>query len=404
MNQPKPASSHQIHRRSAYTLIIMLGLVSLLGDVVYEGARSITGPYLELLGAGSVAVGLIAGSGELLGYALRLVTGYLSDRTEQYWLFTFAGYGFLISVPLLALAGHWELAAVLIILERTGKAIRTPARDVILSNATHRVGRGWGFGIHEALDQIGAVIGPLIFTVVFILQGNYRQGFTILWIPTVLMLIILAITRIRIPSPQKLESKGDSLTDPTGQKLSRRFWLYSIFIALTVAGFAHFQLIAFHFAAHSLVPTIQIPVFYAVAMATDAVTALLVGRLYDRYGLIAILLIPFLSIPIPLLVFSTSYYKALGGMVIWGIVLGIHETIMRAVIADLSPVMHRGKAYGIFNTCYGGAWLAGSAAIGFMYQYSTSWIMIFSITMEIIAMAFFVIYRHILLPANGNNS
>lgn len=399
MNPPESAASFRNPRRPAYTLIVMLGLVSLFGDVIYEGSRSITGPYLEWLGAGSVAVGLIAGSGELIGYALRLLTGYLSDRTERYWLFTFLGYGFLITVPLLAIAGHWEVAAVLIILERTGKAIRTPARDVILSNATQTVGRGWGFGIHEALDQIGAIVGPLIFTAVFYLHGNYRQGFTILWIPTFLMLLILSITRLRIPNPGIFEESGNIRTE-TGKVLSKRFWMYSIFISLTVAGFAHFQLIAFHFSARSVVPTEQIPLFYAAAMGTDAITALMAGRLYDRFGLIAILSIPFLSLPVSFLVFSTSYYGALFGMILWGIVLGIHETIMRAAIADLSPVTHRGKAYGIFNTCYGLAWLAGSALIGWIYRSSTTRIMIFSAVLELAAIIFFIIFRRFLLHSD----
>ena len=188
--------------------IILLGIVSLFGDVTYEGARSVAGPYLATLGASASVVGLVAGIGEFVGYALRLASGHLADRTKAYWLLTFVGYGLLVSVPLLAFAGYWQLAALLIILERMGKAIRSPARDTMLSYATKEVGRGWGFAVHEALDQIGAIIGPVVFSLVFLFHGGYREGFTLLWIPALLTLVVLAIARIKVPSPEKLEASG----------------------------------------------------------------------------------------------------------------------------------------------------------------------------------------------------
>jgi MFS family permease len=171
-------------RSVALTFVVLLGVVSLLADVTYEGARSAVGPYLEILGASAAAVGVVAGLGELVGYAIRVAAGYLSDRTGRYWAITIAGYGVnLLAVPLLALAGRWEVAAALIVFERLGKAIRTPARDAMLSHATHSMGRGWGFGLHEALDQIGAVLGPLIVAAVLYFTGDYRAGFAILLVP-----------------------------------------------------------------------------------------------------------------------------------------------------------------------------------------------------------------------------
>ena len=189
--------------------IILRGIVSLFGDVTYEGARSVAGPYLATLGASASVVGLVAGIGEFVGYALRLASGYLVDRTKAYWSLTFIGYGLLLSIPLLAFAGHWQLAAVLIVLERMGKAIRSPARDTMLSYATKEVGRGWGFAVHEALDQIGAVIGPIVFSLVFLFHRGYPEGFTLLWIPALLTLVVLAIARKKVPSPQKLETPGE---------------------------------------------------------------------------------------------------------------------------------------------------------------------------------------------------
>ena len=190
--------------------IILLGIVSLFGDVTYEGARSVAGPYLATLGASANVVGLVAGIGEFVGYALRLACGHLADRTKAYWLLAFVGYGLLVSVPFLAFAGHWQLAALLIILERMGKAIRSPARDTMLSYATKEVGRGWGFAVHEALDQIGAIIGPVVFSLVFLFHGGYREGFTLLWIPALLTLVVLAIARKKVPLPEELEAREET--------------------------------------------------------------------------------------------------------------------------------------------------------------------------------------------------
>ena len=186
MNGLGKGSTHPA-RKTAMRFVILLGVVSLFADMTYEGARSITGPYLGLLGASATAVGFIAGFGELIGYGFRLVSGYLSDHTGRYWAFTLAGYALnLLVAPLLALAGRWEIAATLIIAERVGKALRTPARDAMLSHATKEMGRGWGFGLHEAMDQIGAMLGPLIVAAVLAFQGSYETGFVILLMPALL--------------------------------------------------------------------------------------------------------------------------------------------------------------------------------------------------------------------------
>jgi MFS family permease len=373
--------------------IILLGIVSLFGDVTYEGARSVTGPYLATLGASAGVVGLVAGIGEFTGYALRLASGHLADRTKAYWLLTFIGYGLLLSIPLLAFAGYWQLAAVLIILERMGKAIRSPARDTMLSYATKNVGRGWGFAVHEALDQVGAIIGPIAFFLVFFFHGDYREGFTLLWIPALLTLAVLATARKKFPSPQKLETPGEENIQGDKGKLPRVFWLYTIFTLLSMAGFANFQLISYHLKVQSIVPDAQIPLIYAMAMGVDALAALLVGKTYDRIGLTSLLAIPLLTLPIPFFAFSTSYSSVLIGMALWGVVMGIQETIMRAAIADLTPVERRGFAYGIFNTAYGASWFLGSALMGRLYELSINYLILFAVVMELISIPLFLMVR-----------
>jgi len=364
--------------------IILLGIVSLFGDITYEGARSVAGPYLGALGASASAVSLVGGLGEFLGYGLRLASGYLADRTKSYWSLTFVGYGLLLSIPFLAFAGNWQLAAALIILERMGKAIRSPARDTMLSYAAKRVGRGWGFAIHEALDQVGAIIGPIIFSLVLLAEADYRQGFTLLWIPALLALFVLAIARRKVPSPQKLEVVVPTKRDIQG-KLPRVFWLYTVFTLVSVAGFANFQLISYHLNYHAVIPDAQIPIMYAVAMAVDAVAALVAGKTYDRIGLLSLLAVPLLTLLIPFLAFSHSYDAVLAGMVLWGAITGIQETVMRAAIADLTPAQRRGFAYGIFNTMYGAGWLLGGAVMGPLYQLSVNYLILFVVIAELVS-------------------
>jgi len=373
--------------------IILLGIVSLFGDATYEGARSVTGPYLATLGASASIVGLVAGVGEFIGYALRLASGYLADRTKAYWPLTFIGYGLLLSVPLLAFAGYWQLAALLIILERMGKAIRSPARDTMLSYAAKGVGRGWGFAVHEALDQVGAVIGPVVFSLVFLFHGGYREGFTLLWIPALLTLGVLALAKKKVPSPQELETPEEVSRQNIKGKLPRVFWLYTIFTLFSVAGFANFQLISYHLKVQAIIPDAHIPLIYAIAMGVDALAALLVGKTYDKIGLMSLLTIPLLTLPIPFLAFSYSYSLVLIGVVLWGVVMGIQETIMRAAIADLTPVERRGFAYGIFNTAYGASWFLGALLMGLLYELSMNYLILFAVVMELISIPLFLLVR-----------
>ncbi len=394
-SQQSSLSENVNDKKVAFQFIIILGIVSLFGDITYEGSRSIIGPYLAVLGASAGIVGLVAGLGEFIGYALRLFSGYFADRTEKYWLLTIIGYALILSIPLLAFAGYWQLAAILFIVERIGKGIRTPARDTILSHATKKVGRGLGFGIHEALDQIGAIIGPLIFSTVFLFKGGYREGFTILWIPAILTLAILLVARMKVPSPEKLETydeiTGQNIKDK--DKLPVIFWFYALFIFLSVAGFTNFQIIAYHFKAQSVIPDVHIPVLYAIAMGVDAFVAIIIGKTYDKIGLISLIAIPFLTLPIPLFVFSYNYSLIVIGVILWGTVMGIHETIMRAAIADLTPITRRGFAYGIFNTIYGGAWFLGSTIMGNLYDLSTGYLILFVVFVEVISVTMFFITR-----------
>ncbi|MCG2713324.1 MAG: MFS transporter [Candidatus Omnitrophica bacterium] len=394
-------------KKTAFKLILLFGLVSLFGDMVYEGARSVNGPYLLTLGANAAMVGLVAGLAEFLGYAVRLLSGYFADKKKAYWLFTFIGYGLLVSVPLLSLTGIWQIAVIFIIMERLGKAIRSPAKDTILSQATKQVGTGFGFAIAEVLDQIGAITGPLIFTLLFVFLGkgsrglaDYQQGYALLWIPLALVMLCIFFAYRAVPNPQVLESSV--IKNPESDKLSKVFWIYTVFTFVTTLGFANFALVGYHFKAKQVMTDAQIPLFYAIAMGVDALAAIIIGKTYDIFkakrnnekaGLLTLLAIPVFSLFIPAFVFSSKFSLCLAGAIIWGIVMGAHETVMKSAIADLTPLKKRGTGYGIFNATYGLAIFIGSTVTGLLYEYSIPAVIIISIVVELAAIPVFFIMR-----------
>uniref|UniRef100_A0A7C3RMV7 MFS transporter n=1 Tax=Archaeoglobus fulgidus TaxID=2234 RepID=A0A7C3RMV7_ARCFL len=358
---------------SAMKFIILMGLVSLFGDVTYEGARSIVGPYLATFGLTALMVGLVTGFGEFVGYGLRLISGFVADRTGRYWFITFLGYFLILCIPLLAFAQSWWIAALLIVVERLGKAIRTPARDAMLSFATKKVGRGMGFGIHEFLDQVGAIIGPLI--VFSALAGyGYREAFMVLFLPALFALLTLLGTWKLYPAPQKFEKEKQ-------EGIEKSFWLYSTFVFLSVLGFLSFPLLSYHLA--SRVDLKLIPLLYALAMGVDALFALISGRCYDKIGLKTLIIVPVLT-PAVLLAFHP--YGVFVGVAAWGAVMGAHEAITRAAVADLTGVKKRSTAYGIFNAVFGVAMFAGGAVLGFLYDISMTFLVLFVLAAEIAAL------------------
>jgi len=395
------------NKKAAFHLIVLFGLVSLFGDIVYEGARSVNGPYLKTLGVSAATVGLIAGLGEFVGYAIRLVSGYFADKTNAYWLFTFIGYGLLASVPLLSLTGVWQVAALFMILERLGKALRAPARDTIVSQASKQVGTGFGFAISEVMDQIGALTGPLILAGLFMVLGRtesglvkYQQGYRLFWIPFFLVMICVVFAYLKVPEPERLEAAVKKGPEPA--KISKVFWLYMVFSFITTVGFVNFALIGYHFKAKNVLSDAQIPLFYAIAMAVDGAAAWIIGRYYDRLkdrsdndkaGLGALLTIPLFSVFIPMFAFSLNFTFALISAVMWGIVMGIHETIMKSAIADLTPMKKRGTAYGVFNAAYGLAMFIGGALMGILYDFSIPALIGMSILLEALAVPAFFIMR-----------
>lgn len=382
-----------LHPSAALKFVILLGIVSFFSDMVYEGSRSVTGPLLGVLGASGAIVGFVAGFGELLGNVLRIFSGYFIDRTAKYWLITYIGYACLFAIPFLAFAHSWKIAATLIIVERIGKAIRTPARDAMLSYATQKMGRGFGFGLHQVFDQVGGMCGPLLMAIVLFLHHHYQLGLLILFIPAMITLIFLTLGKTEYPHPENLETTPLTSTHLVSKKLPKAFWIFLCAGCLMAAGYADFPLIAFHFQKTAMMSPVWIPVFYMIAMGISALSALLFGWIYDKKGGISLMITIPLSAFFAPCIFLNGFYTAIIGMLLWGIGIGAQRSLLKAVVSNLTPKEMRGTAFGIFNTGYGIAWFLGSWLLGILYDTSIHELIIFSIAAEFAALPFIYFAR-----------
>jgi len=383
-------------KSAALKFVLMIGVLSFFADFTYEGARSINGPFLAILGASATVVATVAGLGELLGYGLRVFSGRLSESTGKFWPITFLGYIIqMASVPLLALAGTWQVAALLIITERVGKAIRNPPRDVMLSHAAREIGYGWGFGLHEALDQFGALFGPLLVAFVISLRSDYHRAFAVLLVPAVIVLILLGIARWLYPRPEDLEPSPPPDVRTTG--LPRVFWIYMAGAALVAAGFADFSLIAFHFEKTRSVPPDWVPILYAIAMGVSGTGSLLFGRIFDRAGITILIPLTIVTLAFAPLVFLGSFWLALAGATIWGLGMGVHESIIPAAVATMVPPHRRPSAYGVFTAAYGVFWFLGSLIMGLLYGISILAVIAFCMATQVISIPLFVKVRRIMV-------
>ena len=388
-------------RAAALRFVILLGIVSMFSDMTHEGARGITGPFLGMLGASAAVVAVVAGVGEFLGYALRFVFGSMADRTGMYWPITLVGYTVqMLAVPLLALVGQWPIAALLIVAERSGRAMRNPPRDAMLAHATGELGSGWVFGLREALDATGAMIGPLIVAATVYLQHGYRSGFGVLLAPALLTLTVLLSARRQYPHPRDLDVR-ERVPETTG--IPRVFWVYLIGMALIAAAYADFPLIAYHFAKAAVVPPVWIPILYAVAMGAEAVGALALGRLFDRVGLLTVVGTTCLTAFFGPLVFLGNATLAVLGMVLWGLGMAAQESVVKAAITGMVGAERRASAYGLFDASFGLAWLLGSVVLGLLYDRSLEALVAFTMVLQFAAIPVLLRARkdlHSFLPSS----
>ena len=372
-------------RAYALRFIVCLGVVSLFADMTYEGAYSIIGPFLKDLGASATQVGLIAGLGEMIAASLRYFSGKLVDRTRAYWGVAIFGYVLnLVVVPAMAFAGTWQMAALLVVIERTGKSLRGPARDVLLSEATSKVGHGWGFGLHAAMDQTGAVLGPLLMVAAVARTEHFGPAFLRLAIPAAGALIALLAARAVYPNA------GASTPKPSKQQtLPKVFWMYVAASGVLACGFVDFPLLAYHFQKMAIAKPQIIPLLYAGAMGVNGLTAMIFGKLFDRFGIRVLsfgIMVSLLALPLG---FLGGLPGAIAGVACWAIGLGVQDAFLRSGIAQVVSMNKRGTAFGAFNGVYGVAWFLGSAVMGVLYDHSLAGLVVFGVMAQAIAAGMF---------------
>ena len=389
--------------------IILFGIVSLFSDMTHEGASSIRGAYLSLLGASAATIGFISGLGELIGYSMRYVFGKLTDKSKQYWPMTIAGYVLdIIAVPVLALVGEhgWIAACVLLVIQRMGKAIKKPAKDTIMSFAASQEGVGKSFGIQEVLDQIGAFIGPVLLYLVMLFKTEgttfeiYSTCFAVLAIPGAITLILLIVTRCKFPNPEHFEPEPKEYIP---FKMKKEFILYIAGISLFAFGFIDYSIIIMHVSrtyshlapglseTSALVSTGSLPLLYAGAMLVDAVAALFFGMMYDKNGVKALVWSTVISALFAVFVFAfDSVPMLLIGVALWGVGMGAQESILKAAVTSMVPKASRATGYGVFECSFGAFWFLGSWLMGVLYDVSIPAMIAVSVIAQLAAIPLYI--------------
>ena len=389
-------------RLGAWQVVWWFGFVSLAADMVYEGARSMYGPLLAALGASGLVVGLVTGAGEAVALVLRLVFGPVADRTGRYWSLTIVGYGLTaVCVPLLWFAPRLgaaglAFAIVMILLERLGKAVRSPSKSALLAHVAGAVGRGRGFGVHKALDQVGAFAGPLVVAAV-VAGASIWAGMAVLAIPGAIAMVLLTVLCLRVPDPSVYDASAPSasappprqgwLKDAFGADLPPVFFRYAFACALTTGALVTFGIIGYHLTVDGLVPVAAVPLVYAGAMAVEAVAALVVGSLYDRTGARVLFVVPVLVALVPALALGGSFALVLVGVAVWGFAHGVQDSTIKAAVADLVPAQRRATAYGVFAGIQGALAIAGGAGAGWLYDKSLPALVIAVVISQLLALA-----------------
>lgn len=372
---------------SAMLFIVLFGVVSMFSDMTHEGAASIRGAYLSLLGASAATIGFVSGLGELVGYSMRYIFGKFTDKTKKYWPMTIIGYVLdIVAVPALALVGEygWVAACALLIVQRMGKAIKKPAKDTIMSFAASQEGIGKSFGIQEVLDQFGAFLGPVLLYLVMLFKTDgttleiYAFCFAVLAIPGAVTLLLLVLTRRKFPNPEHFEPEPKEYLP---FKMKKEFVLYIAGISLFAFGFVDYSIIIMHVSrtqsalaaglseTGALVSTGSLPLLYAGAMLVDAVAALVFGFVYDKKGVAALVVSTLVSAPFAVLVFlGDSAVSLLCGIALWGVGMGAQESILKAAVTSMVPKTARATGYGIFECSFGVFWFLGSWLMGLLYD------------------------------------
>lgn len=376
----------------AFRFVLLMGLVDLFGDTTYSGGAGMNGIFLASFGASAAVISAVGGSSEFLNYLTRGVSGYFADRIRRRWPLVFVGYCVnLLAVPALALAGHWPIAAALIVVQGIGRGVRKPLVQAMLSYTTRRYGKGWVYGVNTALDNTGRALGPLIVAGVLLVTNAFRPTYALLTIPAVLALTTLTVARIRFPEPESFEQQQKQPTEDT-ERFHGSYWLYLAAGACFAAGVMNFELISFHL-LQSGAPRESVPLYLALGASVGALSSLGLGRLYDRVGLGVVLMAVVAAAAFSPFVFLLPVGLAVVGMALWGIGQATQDSLLTAVVAGVLPQGRRDLAFGLYYAGYGVGWLAGSVTAGLLYDQSRVALVAFAAGIQLLSLPIFLAAR-----------
>ncbi|MEV0396267.1 MFS transporter [Polymorphospora rubra] len=377
----------------ALRFVLLMGMVDLFGDTTYSGGASMNGLFLASVGAGAAVISIAGGLSEFLNYLTRGLSGYFADRIRRRWPLVFVGYVLnLLTVPALALAGHWQVAAGLIVVQGVGRGVRKPLVQAMLSYTSSRYGKGWVYGVNASLDYAGRTLGPLVVAGVLLLTTEFRTAYALLVIPAMLALITLTMARIRFPAPSAFESPEQQHQAEVTEGFTRSYWLYLAAGACFAAGLMNFELISFHL-SRSGVTRDSVPLFLALATAIGALASLGLGKLYDRVGLPVVLVAVVATATFSPFVFLLPVHLALVGMVLWGIGQATQDSLLTALVAGVLPRGRRNLAFGLYYAGYGVGWLVGAVAAGLLYERSHIALVAFAAVAQLLSVPIFLTAR-----------
>ncbi|HQQ62082.1 MAG TPA: MFS transporter [Pseudomonadales bacterium] len=373
-----------------------LGMVSLFGDVASEMIFSLLPAFLTSeLGASALMVGLIVGMGEATALTVKIISGPLSDRLGQRKWLALVGYGMAaLMKPFFAIAGSPLHVLFAHLLDRTGKGIRGAPRDALIADITPPSMRGAAYGLRQALDSLGAILGPLLALVLMALwANNIRAVFWVAAIPAAISVIILFFG-VQEPAGLVKSSVGNPLARTNLRRLPPAFWHVVLFGGL-------FTLARFNQAF--LVLRVQqgglalghLPMVLVAMNVVYALSAYPLGKLADRMAhkhLLAIGMLLLVSADL-LLAHSNQGYFVWMGVGLWGLHMGATQGLLAAMVADTAPTDLRGTAFGVFNLVAGLALLCSGGTAGLVWDhFGARYTFIFGASMALLALVALLIH------------
>lgn len=372
--------------------VLYLGMTSLLTDVSSEAMLALLPAYMfVVLNITPELVGLIEGVAESATSFLKLFSGALADIKGRRKLMAAAGYALSNSVkPLMGLAFSWDSVLAIRTLDRVGKGIRTPPRDAIIADASveGRVGRA--FGVHRSLDQLGAVIGPLVAFALLPFLG-FSGVFLFTAVPGGLAVLVLAAF-VKEPPARVLREKASYLRGLLKLfKGSFGFYMSSV-LAYSLASFS-FAFIIYRVSELTGVDPSTTALLYALIQVFHVLSGIPAGELFDRFGGLKAVALSYLMLMLAylLLIYEVPLVIALLALATYGLHKGFVETTQRAIVPSLVDPAFKGSAYGLYNMMVGAAILPANLAAGFLYSSFGGWsIFAFGVVASLASLALLV--------------